>query len=265
MWNLPKPDIETSINEIDDVIAHSNNMSPGDKQHIETLYREYDSNGGSISTQRHSTVPYNIKSGLKTAYPKTYKDGNHYYIRQRLVSGITLCPICSIGRATTLDHHLPQSLFEALSVCGNNLVPMCRDCNWAKNASEKQLLHPYYDQLPVDRIFLNATIIITQHGGIHFKFTVDANVLTEEALFDKLNNTIEDCELDSAFNMGLTEYVKNTLYGRGLDNMEGIKTYIKGELKRECEINGLNHWKTAVLRAIVSDPNITLDNLKPYL
>ena len=71
MWNLPKPDIETSINEIDDVIAHSNRMSPADKQHIEALYREYDSNGGSISAQRHRIVPDNIKSGLKTAYSKT--------------------------------------------------------------------------------------------------------------------------------------------------------------------------------------------------
>lgn len=265
MWNLPKPDIETSINEIDDVIAHSRKMTPADKQHIEALYREYDTNGGSISEQRHGTVPDNIKSGLERAYPKTYKDGDHYYIRQRLVRDINLCPLCSIGLPTTLDHHLPQSTFEALSVCGNNLVPMCSDCNRLKNNSVKSLLHPYYDRLPVDRIFLNATIIITQHGGIHFKFTVDAKVLTDKALFDKLNNTIEDCELDSTFSQGLITYLKDKLYKRGLTTIDSVKKYLGSELEREAEIYGLNHWKTAVLRAIIDDNNITMDHLKPYM
>lgn len=265
MWNLPKPDIETSINEIDDIIAHSRKLSDGDRPQIEALYREYDINGGSITAQRHNSVANNIKSGLKAAYPKTYEDGDHHYIRQRLMHDVQRCPLCSIGLPSTLDHHLPQSSFEALSVCGNNLVPMCGDCNRLKNSSVKPMLHPYYDQLPIDRIFLNATIIITQHGGLHFKFSVDANVLTDTELFDRLSNTIDDCELNGTFNKGLTEYVKNTLYKRGLDSMDSIRRYIKGELEREYEINGLNHWKSAVLRAIIDDPNITLQHLKPYL
>jgi 5-methylcytosine-specific restriction endonuclease McrA len=61
------------------------------------------------------------------------------------------CPFCGdIGHVTTLDHFLPKANFPIYSVCPNNLVPCCRDCNSEKlnsYATTKggQTLHPYFD------------------------------------------------------------------------------------------------------------------------
>ena len=61
------------------------------------------------------------------------------------------CPFCGdIGHVTTLDHFLPKANFPIYSVCPQNLVPCCRDCNSEKQnsfASTKgeQALHPYFD------------------------------------------------------------------------------------------------------------------------
>lgn len=62
------------------------------------------------------------------------------------------CPLCTEGNVSTLDHHLPKTLFPALAVTPANLVPACADCNKTKRSvrfetPESQTLHPYYDDV----------------------------------------------------------------------------------------------------------------------
>lgn len=266
MWNLPKPDIQTSIREIDDVITHSRTLKADHKDMIEALYNDYDRANGTVTRQRHDQLPGEVQRALKTAYPKTYENGELVHIRQRLCQGVYKCPICSIGLPSTLDHALPQSKYSALSVCGNNLVPMCSDCNRLKNAEEElPMLHPYYDLLPVGKRFLYADAMPKNSGGMRFTFRVDDKILTDPILLKKFNNTFEKCHLDNAFSQELVTYLKDKLYRRSLNSIEAVKQYMNLEIPREIAINGLNHWKTAVLFSIIENDDITLDHLRPYL
>lgn len=61
-----------------------------------------------------------------------------------------LCPYCGDGMTAELDHYLPKSKFAATTVHPPNLVPICRDCNFAKlayapSAIAPAVLHPYFD------------------------------------------------------------------------------------------------------------------------
>ena len=43
------------------------------------------------------------------------------------------CPICGIGQASTLDHYLAKTIYPTYAVTPYNLVPVCKDCNFAKS------------------------------------------------------------------------------------------------------------------------------------
>lgn len=45
------------------------------------------------------------------------------------------CPICGIGQASTLDHYLAKTIYPTYAVTPYNLVPVCKDCNFAKSDS----------------------------------------------------------------------------------------------------------------------------------
>jgi hypothetical protein len=62
------------------------------------------------------------------------------------------CPLCGQRTVSTLDHHLPKSLYPGLAVNPLNLVPACADCNkekgeFAPSAPHEQSLHPYFDDV----------------------------------------------------------------------------------------------------------------------
>jgi hypothetical protein len=73
------------------------------------------------------------------------------------------CPLCGIGTVTSLDHHLPKTLYPALCVMPYNLIPACDWCQGEKatkypsNAAE-ETLHPYYDDFENDN-WLKAKVI----------------------------------------------------------------------------------------------------------
>lgn len=78
------------------------------------------------------------------------RPGREVYDRLRAAADI--CPLCGVGRVTTLDHHLPKSIFLYLVVAPDNLIPACADCNKRKTSTvparaEDQTLHPYFDDI----------------------------------------------------------------------------------------------------------------------
>ena len=66
-------------------------------------------------------------------------------------SSNSVCPFCSFGNVTTLDHYLPKARYPLFSVVPDNLVPACAECNKGKGSSilttiEEQPLHPYFSE-----------------------------------------------------------------------------------------------------------------------
>ncbi|WP_411353243.1 HNH endonuclease [Gordonia bronchialis] len=76
-----------------------------------------------------------------------------------------LCSYCQYGTANTLDHFIPVSVVQALSIDPWNLVPACDRCNKLLLATfatqtEQQLLHPYAQpqSVPTDLRWLRASV-----------------------------------------------------------------------------------------------------------
>ncbi|MFC8350805.1 HNH endonuclease [Streptomyces sp. NPDC057280] len=87
--------------------------------------------------------------------------GRHIY--NELRASAHRCPLCGVGRVTTLDHHLPKTKYQYLAVTPTNLLPACADCNKKKastapGTAAEQTLHPYFDNIDKD-IWLTATVI----------------------------------------------------------------------------------------------------------
>lgn len=265
MWNLPKPDLNDAIADIDNVIAHTNTLNNTDKPSIEKIYRQYDSNGGYVPDADHDAMQQKHRKALKGAYPKTFNGGHLQYIRDELMANVDKCPMCAIGRPSTLDHYMPESRYDGVAACRLNLVPMCRDCNSDKNADRyADYLHAYYDTLPNDRILV-ATPAINANGGVSFTFSVDTAVLTDASLAHKLAGTISGMHLEDTFNKELNTFLIDKLAFRNFKNDRHLEEYIKDELHRSDRIYGLGSWRSAVLKAIADNPNLRLNALKNYL
>jgi hypothetical protein len=95
------------------------------------------------------------------------------YDRIKLAPKNGLCPLCGQRIVSQLDHYLPKKGFPAFSITPANLVPSCSDCNKTKltivaNTAQKQILHPYFDDLG-DCIWLKAEVIVTKPPAIIYK------------------------------------------------------------------------------------------------
>jgi 5-methylcytosine-specific restriction endonuclease McrA len=94
-------------------------------------------------------------------------------IYDRIKISVSICPLCGQRSVSTLDHHLPKSLFPSLAVTPLNLVPSCYDCNRAKLASrpataDEETLHPYFDDIGTEK-WLFAVVLGTAPLAVRFE------------------------------------------------------------------------------------------------
>lgn len=99
------------------------------------------------------------------------RDARRFY--EELRAATWKCPFCALREASTLDHYLPKADHPHFAITPLNLVPCCKDCNFAKssrNASgpETQLLHPYFDDVDGD-VWLTATVVQGTPPGVVFQ------------------------------------------------------------------------------------------------
>ena len=190
MWKLNKPNLQDSIDDIDNMLSCSC-LDKNMKSNFVYLYEQYDNNKGYVTDEQHDLL--NVDSNeMKNLYDKTKGDRKLSYIRSSLINNISYCPLCGIGEPNTLDHYMPQSKYGALSVCRQNLVPVCYDCNNKKLDKDfSGFVHCYYEKYPTDKPFFN------------FDFSVSNSVLVpeisithvSEELKNKIKNQIDKLNL----------------------------------------------------------------------
>ncbi len=114
----------------------------------------------SVEEQREISKVYDARLVSKTGIER------HTYDQVKALVG--KCPYCGFGEVWEVDHYLPKNTFPELNILPKNLVPICHPCNHIKlmnlpEASNKSLLHPYFDNLPMERwLFADLTI---EEGG----------------------------------------------------------------------------------------------------
>lgn len=172
------------------------------------------------------------------------------------------CRLCGRAKASTLDHYLPQTAFPEFSVLPRNLVPACKDCNFAKRSTygeegEAVFIHAYVDEVPRDVRFLFADVDY-RDGGPTVTFVVDPPADIEEDLarrlrthFDRLGLAAE-YQFEGASQMSeLREMVKGAVQNGSSPNE--VRQQLSAYAAAAQRVHGANYWRFALLDALAAN------------
>ena len=197
MKKLNKPEFS-----IKDIIEENNNYFEKElNEEINDLVeeeKEYIEKG-------ESKKLYEIKESkhekIKKLYDKFYGNQKYGY-RSEIIGKTVRCPICGspFGYGTLwLDHVLPQSRFEKLTITPINLVPFCSSCNRGKGIEignkEMGILNHYFNcyelkyYLELDIIVIDNKINIEIKIKEYSKITKEKKI--EEQNYKKIKFHIE--------------------------------------------------------------------------
>ncbi|MBD5585849.1 MAG: hypothetical protein HDQ88_12265 [Clostridia bacterium] len=268
MWNLNKPKLQNSLDDLTEIEKHSRSLNTTHLPSIQALYDLYNRQNGSVSEAQHNGICTDAQKGLRTGYDKTTGKGIHSNIRADLKKDVDKCPMCSVGNADTLDHYMEKDKYKALSMMRQNLVPMCYHCNTTRNHTGLQhtdFIHAYYDNLPKDRQWLKVKVTYAA-GAIYAQFYVDSTILTDPTLRRKASRTIDGLELNRTIGKEIQSFLKSTLSCGKQSNLL-LKITLQNEARKHMEdpYFGKNHWKSVLLSYLAEDPTISIDKLSLYL
>jgi hypothetical protein len=174
------------------------------------------------------------------------------------------CPLCDQGRATTLDHYLPQSLFPEFSILPLNLVPACGDCNRNKSATYAQagvglFLHAYLDQIPDSR-FLFAEVWV-ENRIIAVDFSVNPSRSLSGDLRQRIVTHYKELNLATLYRVeAVNEISERTGRIKGMVDegalVKDVSDYLRLEAESVAEAKGHNHWRYALLDAMAQNDDV---------
>jgi len=191
---------------------------------------------------------------LKALYPRTMsavgRAGRSVYdvIFNSPPNGI--CPLCGQGKVFTLDHYLPRSRYAHFAILPINLVPSCRDCDFAKREQSpstmaEQTFHPYFDNVEGER-WLFCKVIVP--GGVSLSYYVKAPAAWPIEKAARAVRHFELFKLGEAFatfaasELTTLKYRLRELYGRGGAKMVADDLALEAMSARQAS---LNSWKAA--------------------
>lgn len=267
MWSLAKPSLSMALGDIPTLIAESGGrLKITDQTGLELLYRDYDTAGGNMTQARHDRYDAAKAKIIHSLYPKTYESGTSPLksIRSELMMMVDKCPYCGFGEPITLDHVKPQSSFKALSTCRLNLVPLCYRCNQYKGTDKHMFVHPYYQRYPINKRFFSASVQFF-FGHFIFSFYIDPTYLSPK-LSAILANQIQVIRLTQRLAKEVSSFIYEQLKSQCFhDSDQLLKKIISDMVDQSTINNGLNHWKTAALKALETSPDLSIDNIDAYL
>jgi hypothetical protein len=165
------------------------------------------------------------------------------------------CPMCNFEQAATVDHFLGKGAYPEFSILARNLVAACNTCNNKKGARPANgFVHAYFDELPNQQVLVATTV---WNPELHISYTLEADPGVEVNLFDRLSNQFEILRLEDRFARE-AGYVLSEIIGNCAEPYaRGGSALVKAELARQADVSvnvyGINHYKTALLRALAAD------------
>ncbi|MFF4983341.1 HNH endonuclease [Streptomyces sp. NPDC001046] len=170
------------------------------------------------------------------------------------------CPLCGQRPVSTLDHHLPKSLYPALAVDPLNLIPACADCNKLKLdvapvSPEDETLHPYFDNIE-QRSWLHAEVVEVAPAAL--RFFVRAPSEWDETLAQRARAHFKKFGLAKLYASQAAQEMSNIQYRLAQlysVNAEGGAQRVQEYLEEEAESRRrayLNSWQTATYAALAN-------------
>ncbi|WP_129856382.1 HNH endonuclease [Streptomyces albidoflavus] len=203
-------------------------------------------------TKEELTSVYTSRMAKKKAV------GRHIYDELILAAEDGRCPLCGQRPVSTLDHHLPKTLYPALVVDPLNLVPACADCNKLKrdvapHSSEEETIHPYFDKIECDP-WLRADVIDVAPAAVRFSVSPPEN--WSSTLTKRVRHHFKTFGLASLYasqaaqEVGNIRYYLTQLYEA--DTTQGAQR-VSDHLREQAESRRqahINSWQTATYSAL---------------
>jgi len=184
--------------------------------------------------------------------------GRPIYDEIKAIPKLGWCPLCGIGKVSTLDHYLPKTIFPQLAVTPTNLIAACKDCNTTKKDKfvadpNKQTIHPYYDNFD-DKRWLFVEIVEGNPFGIRYVARPPSswkNRKRERAKHHfKSFNLAEPYRTSAITVIGNIQHRLEDLYTKG--GKDPVHDHLAEELdsRNHSPNASINDWETALYEAM---------------
>ena len=225
---------------------------------IMLLYDAYDNlSGAPDESLKGMNLDEALRSAILAAYDLTQLGRTLSCVRASLMREVEQCPICGIAPPNELDHYLPKSSFNPLSIYVRNLIPICGTCNKKKGSTvadtpQHLFVHPYFEDLPPNR-FMRADVSIEDDGLlVEYEVDSDANVPIE--LHRRLTYQLQRLKLNERYASEINLYlVGHTTSLRGAYRSGGaaaVRTFLRMQSQVEFACFHPNHWRPVLLRSL---------------
>lgn len=272
MRNLPKPSRDNDEVDLKKVIrryryrgeTRGHDIADDEIDAVLALYDLYEDTCGAPDDElKGEGMPQALCEAIHAAYGKTYEGRELYSLRELLLKGVDLCPVCGIDPPTELDHYLPKSEFKPLAIHARNLVPTCHSCNHAKLAGFGEgaaaFLHAYYDILP-DIDFLHAAVEI-DNGALMVSFAIDTAAALPAGYGERLARQMQVLNLAARYQQEVNAYISahaaslHVAYRAA--GRQGVRSTLRLQTRFETQAFHRNHWRPALLRALANHKAFT--------
>lgn len=275
MWTVKLPGTDDTGTQLDIALTNANGtpvyaLNGLERSAIQALYLAYDAHLGEPDPCLKPAVLANCSGALLNAYDQVQKGKRLEGLREKLLGAVMECPLCGAAAATTLDHHLSKSEYQALAIYPRNLVPSCQPCNRAKGTlvpvAGQEMIHAYFQTLPTVT-FLRADSVYAE-GSLKITFAIEINAL-EAGLAARLAFQLDRLKLternQDAINLFLFALKPSfQLFEGQPGEHELLRSFLLKAADTYDKDLGLNHWKAAVVRSLAASEEF-LDNPWIYL
>ncbi|NJA06492.1 hypothetical protein HC024_12295 [Methylococcaceae bacterium WWC4] len=168
-----------------------------------------------------------------------------------------VCVVCGgpLGQTPEVDHWIAESAYPLLSVCANNLLPSCGDCNSTSNKGTKSVhsggtftdwFHPYFRH-PNDRIRLD--------------YDLQTHSITATATSPR--DTVKVANLDKLFNLSnrWTREFKAEYSKQQEILLKRERRRINNGQARHSQAEVLSHLQTVKEDLLATEPHYEVHNV----
>jgi hypothetical protein len=169
------------------------------------------------------------------------------------------CPLCAIGRASSIDHYLPRRVYPEFAILAENLTPACERCNRLKgdvcvDSGDAPFFHPYLDNVPNERLLL-ADVEVARSVAVRYTVSDSAN---DSLTLAKLRHHFERFDLGSHYRQEAVIELGNTALAfswvHASRGPELLQELLIQERDRRTAERGINQWDVALYSALADEP-----------
>jgi len=166
------------------------------------------------------------------------------------------CPLCGVGRVSTIDHYLPRDVYPEFSILADNLVAVCHFCNWRKGTrcgftSGDSFFHCYLDDLPDDEL-VKVHVTLGMSVGVAYQIlqpdSVDVRIV--DCLRTHFNRFDLWTQYQAVASEAMSEQAESFRSIFEANGAEGLREHIHLQALGATRVMGRNGWRAALLRGL---------------